>query len=167
MERKILLAILSLFIFAGTTTVSAKDDVASFNYELTRDGSPISRDANFVIFTVYSYTKKSKITSDIGKRNAIHGILFKGLPKTEMQGSQPALLKDGSYEKYAEYLDKFFASGEYLQFIEETNKGFQDVIKISSKEYKVGISVKVNVKGLKQKLEKDGIIKDYYDMMMQ
>jgi hypothetical protein len=84
-----------------------------------------------------------------------------------MQGSQPALLKDGSYEKYAEYLDKFFASGEYLQFIEETNKGFQDVIKISSKEYKVGISVKVNVKGLKQKLEKDGIIKDYYDMMMQ
>jgi hypothetical protein len=166
MERKYLLLILALLFFVDST-VSAKDDFASFNYELTRDGSPISRDANFVIFTVYSYTKKSKITSDIGKRNAIHGILFKGLPKTEMQGSQPALLKDGSYEKYAEYLDKFFASGEYLQFIEETNKGFQDVIKISSKEYKVGISVKVNVKGLKQKLEKDGIIKDYYDMMMQ
>ena len=166
MNKMILLAIFSLFVFA-CTTVSAKDEIASFNYELTRDGSPISRDANFVIFTVYSYTKKSKITSDVGKRNAIHGILFKGLPRTQYQGSQPALLKDGSYEKYAEYLDKFFASGDYLQFIEETNKGFQDVIKVSGREYKVGISVKVNVKALKQKLEKDGIIKDYYDMMMQ
>lgn len=165
MKTRVLLAFLSLFIFSGA--VSAKDEVLSFNYELTRDGSPVSRDANFVIFTVYSYTKKSKITSDIGKRNAIHGILFKGLPKTQLQGAQPPLLKDGNYDTYADYLNQFFASGDYLQFIEETNKGFQDVVKISSKEYKVGISVKVNVKALKQRLEKDGIIKDYYDMMMQ
>ena len=165
MKTRILLTLLSLFIFSGV--VSAKDEVLDFNYELTRDGSPVSRDANFVIFTVYSYTKKSKITSDIGKRNAIHGILFKGLPKTKMQGAQPALLKDGNYDTYADYLNQFFGSGDYLQFIEETNKGFQDVVKISGKEYKVGISVKVNVKALKERLEKDGIIKDYYDMMMQ
>ena len=165
MKTKILLALLSLFLFSGV--VSAKDDVSSFNYELSRDGLPVSRDANFVIFTVYSYTKKSKITSDVGKRNAIHGILFKGLPQTKMQGAQPPLLKDGNYDTYADYLNPFFANGDYLQFIEETNKGFQDVVKVSSKEYKVGITVKVNVKALRERLEKDGVIKDYYDMMMQ
>ena len=163
--KKIFFAFLSFIMFTGV--LSAKDDFSNFNYELTRDGCPVSRDANFVIFTVYSYTKKSKITSDIGKRNAIHGILFKGLPKTQYQGAEPALIKEGSYETYAADLDRFFADGEYLQFVEETNKGFQDVVKISSKEYKVGITVKVNLKGLKQKMEKMGIIKDYYDIMMQ
>ena len=153
-----------------TTTASAKDkdpEPISFNYELTRDECPISRDNNFVIFKVYSYGKKALLTAENGKRNAIHGILFKGLPATNSQGRIPAMMGTTSYDAQKEYFDQFFGRNEFLQYIQETNKGFHEEIKISSKEYKVGITVKVNLNDLRKRLEADGVLTNVFDMMLQ
>jgi len=153
-----------------TTVVSAKDkdpEPISFNYELTREDCPVSRDNNYVIFKVYSYGKKALLTAETGKRNAIHGILFKGLAATNQQGRVPALMGTTSYDAQKEYFDRFFGGKEFLQYIQETNKGFHEEIKISSKEYKVGITVKVNLNSLRKRLEADGVLTNVFDMMMQ
>lgn len=156
---------LFVMLAAFSASVEAKMPPIDYNYELTREGLPAPRDANFVICWVYSYGKRADITTEVCKRNAIHGIIFKGLPSTNLGGAVPALIKNGSYDEYADYFDRFFKGGDYMQYIEETNKGFQDVMKLSSKEYKVGITVKVRVNDLRKRLMKDGIIKDYYDLM--
>lgn len=167
--RNVIRILMLAMMAVAAIGVNAKDkkEGQTFNYELTREGCAVSRDSKYVIFTVYSYGKKKEITSDVGLRNAIHGIIFKGLPSTNKQGAEPPMIKDGSYETHKKYMEQFFSSGDYKQYIQETNKGFQDVIQTAGKEYKVGITVKVNVDQLKKRLEKDGVIKDYYDMMMQ
>lgn len=158
-----------LAIVLGTLFCSqgvAKDKFVDYNYELTRDGvgTVKSRDPGFVIFTVYSYGRRERLTTDICMRNAIHGLIFKGLPAEDGVGAVPALIGATPYEDYKEYFDNFF-SGPYKQFVEETNKGMQDVMKVG-KEYKVGVKVRVNVKLLKQRLRQDGIIKDYKRLLM-
>lgn len=80
--------------------------------------------------------------------------------KLEKQGSVSALVPDG-YESHHDYFDAFFASGDYLQFIQPASKGAQqagDVVKMK-KDYKVGLLVQVNLSALRKRLEKDGITK--------
>ena len=111
---------------------------------------------------MWSYAKKKEsITNEIGMRNAIHGLLFKGLAASDSgtQGNVPPIVPEG-YESHKEYFDAFFASGEYKQFIQLTSKGAQqagDVVKLSSKRYMVGLLVQVNVNALRKRMEKDGI----------
>lgn len=157
------------FVWFAALGTEAKDKVEeiSFNYELTRDECPVPRDNNFVIFKVYSYGKKSLLTTEAGKRNAIHGILFKGLGATDRQGRVPAMMGTTPYDAHKEYFDRFFGSKDFLQFIQETNKGFQEQVKISGKEYKVGIMVKVNINSLRKHLEADGVLTNVFDMMLQ
>lgn len=165
---KYLFAVAAMMLVATTASAKDKDkEEISFDYELTREDCPVSRDNNYVIFKVYSYGKKGLLTADIGKRNAIHGILFKGLEQTDTQGRIPELMGTTPYDAQKEYFDRFFGRKEYLQYIQETNKGFHEEIKLSGKEYKVGITVKVNLNSLRKRLEADGVLTNVFDMMMQ
>jgi hypothetical protein len=162
---------LSLFIMVITLGMCcarsmAKDDKTEYNYELTRAGVPgvKSRDPNFVIFVVYSYGKKERVTTEVCKRNAIHGVLFKGLPAEDGMSAVPALLGSETYEAHKDYFDDFFKSS-YLQYLEETNKGMHDVMKLK-KEYKIGMKVRVNLKALKERLRQDKILADYKELFM-
>lgn len=164
--KKITLFILVITLSAFCAQSMAKDKQDEYNYELTRSGMQgmKSRDPNFVIFIVNSYGKKERLTTEVCKRNAIHGILFKGLPAEDGLGAVPALLGSETYETHKDYFDDFFKSS-YLQFLEETNKGMHDVMKLK-KEYKVGMKVKVNIKALKERLRQDKILVDYKEMFM-
>lgn len=156
---------LLLFLFTLTlafTSASAKDDTPSYDYELSLVKENVASTAGFKVFKVWSYGKKKEtLTNEIGMRNAIHGILFKGLAAADAgsQGNLPALVPDG-YESHREYFDLFFNSGEFKQFIQLTSKGAQqagDAVKVG-KQYKVGLLVQVNVNALRKRLEKDGIV---------
>lgn len=158
--KKILffIAVLSLTF----TSMSAKDNTPDYEYELSLSKENIASAAGFKVFKVWSYgKKKEQLTNEIGMRNAIHGLLFKGLAASDIgsQGNVPPLVPDG-YESHREYFDLFFESGEFKQFIQLTSKGAQqagDVIKIG-KQYKVGLLVQVNLHALRKRLEKDGIV---------
>lgn len=154
-----------LFLFTLTltfTTVSAKDDTPGYDYELSLVKENVSSASGFKVFKVWSYGKKKEtLTNEIGMRNAIHGLLFKGLASSDIgsQGNVPAMVPAG-YESHREYFDLFFKSGEYKQFIQLTSKGAQqagDVVKVG-KQYKVGLLVQVNVNALRKRLEKDGVV---------
>lgn len=133
-----------------------------YNYELSLAKDNIASTGSFKVFKVYSYARKrDAITQEVNMRNAIHGLLFKGLAAADVgtQGEFPAMVPDG-YESHREYFDLFFDSGEYQQFIQLTSKGAMqagDVVKVG-KEYKIGLLVQVNVNALRKRLEKDGII---------
>ncbi len=157
---------LFLITFAlGVTIAQGKDDTPGYDYELTLSEENVSATSGFKVFKVWSYGKKKQLlTQEIGMRNAIHGILFKGLAAGDIgsQGNLPALVPDG-YESHKEYFDAFFSSGEYKQFVQLTSRGAiqaGDVLKLSSKRYKVGMLVQVNVNALRKRLEKDGIVQN-------
>lgn len=163
-----ILRVIFTVMFLGIFCIQgiAKDKFIDYNYELTREdcGNCKSGDPNYVIFMVYSYGKKEATTTEICLRNAVHGILFKGLPSSGQLGAVSALMGATPYQNHKDYFDEFF-NGTFKQFISETNKGNQDVIKCP-KGLKVGIKVKVNIKFLKQRLKDDGILIDFKEMMM-
>ena len=154
-----------LLLFALTmlcTSTMAKDDDPGYDYELSLAKENVSATAGFKVFKVWSYAKKKEsITNEIGMRNAIHGLLFKGLAAADSgtQGTVPPIVPDG-YESHKEYFDAFFASGEYKQYIQLTSRGAQqagDVVKLGNKRWMVGLLVQVNVNALRKRMEKDGI----------
>lgn len=140
-----------------------KKDFVEYKYELSAAQEGSSAAAGYKVFKVWSYGEKKLLTDEICMRNAIHGLLFKGLASEDFgtQGGVPALVPDG-YESHKDYFDAFFSTGDFTQFIQPASKGAQqagDVIKMN-KEYKVGLLVQVNLSALRKRLEKDGIIKN-------
>ena len=158
--KKILLFIAAALMIGGTAM--AKDDVPDYDYELSLAKENVAATSGFKVFKVWSFGKKKEtLTQEIGMRNAIHGLLFKGLAAADIgsQGNVPALVPDG-YDSHKEYFDVFFANGEFKQFIQLTSRGAQqagDVVKVG-KKYKVGLLVQVNYNALRKRLEDDGII---------
>jgi len=89
-------------------------------------------------------------------------VIFKGI-----QGGKPGCMtrplvsKPGAEELHREYFDTFFANGgRYLAFVSQTGDGKIERIKISNKEYKVGVVVAVMHSQLRSELEAAGILKE-------
>ena len=160
MKKLLLIAI--CFCMALSVSAGKKKDFVDYSYELTYVNNLPSSKPGFKVFKVWSYGKKKDLlTKDICMRNAVHGLLFKGLAPNESgtQGKVDPLCPEG-YQAHKEYFDHFFESGEYRQYIQLTSRGAQsagDVIK-GKKEWQVGLLVEVNLSQLRKRMEKDGII---------
>lgn len=164
--KKLIFIVFAMTICCGD--ICAKKDFADYDYELETAWDFTSANVDFVIFKVWSFAKKKDmITQDIGLRNAVHGLLFKGLAGDEVgHGNVPALVPEG-YDYHKAYFDEFFGSGDYKQFVQLTSRGAQqagDIIKISSKRYKVGLLVQVNKTALRKRLEQDRVIEGVRDI---
>ncbi len=151
--------LIMLVMLVGIPMGIQAEDLDEYRYELENVKS-VSSSAGYVTFKVWSYGRREKLTRNVCIRNAVHGILFKGLDanSTGSSGKVPALVPAG-YNSHADYFDEFFKDA-YLQYVQISTKGAQtigDVIKITKKEYKVGMFVKVNINALRQRLEADGI----------
>lgn len=157
------MALASLLLLLPAVSEGKNDDT-KYKYELESFNGDVAAKEGYCIVKVWNYGRKEDITRDNCMRNAIHGILFKGYMPTGSrmadQGKKP-LVPEG-YDAHKKYFDDFFKSGDYLQYVQLTNKGQMnsgDVIKIAKKEYKVGMVVLVNFNGLRDRLEKDKIVK--------
>lgn len=165
--RRIIIVLFALSLFAHHAEAKKKETV-DYSYELASVKGTFGATAGFRVFKVWSYCKKKELlTQDICMRNAIHGVLFKGLSGyDDIGGKFNALVPEG-YEAHKDYFDHFFETGEYRQFIQLTSKGAQqagDIIKTANKEWKVGLLVQVNVKALRKRLQKDNIIMSTTDI---
>jgi hypothetical protein len=112
---------------------------------------------------VWSYSKDPNVAIEQAKKNAVHGIIFKGFA-SNIQGvtSQKPLVSNPSMDtQRKDFFDPFFADGgKYMKFVNLSNNGAiaaGDRIKIG-KEYKIGVVVSVNVSALRKELEDAGII---------
>ena len=78
MKRLLFIAI--CFCMALSVSAGKKKDFVDYRYELTLAKENVAATSGFKVFKVWSYGKKKELlTKDICMRNAVHGLLFKGL----------------------------------------------------------------------------------------
>jgi hypothetical protein len=112
---------------------------------------------------VWSYSKKPNIAIEQAKKNAVHGVVFKGVSASGRVPGQGALTNNPNLEmEKQEFFDDFFADGgKYMKFVQVTGDGSvaaEDRLKVG-KEYKIGVVLSINVEGLRKDLESAGILK--------
>lgn len=167
MKTKLNLFLLILFFVPFTTQAQkgkkkADKDTYEWRYELEVVATGVS--GTYQV-KVWSYSKKPETAIEQAKKNAVHGIIFRGFPQRDRIKGQPALSRNPNLEmEHEDFFRDFFATGgKYLKFVSLVNNGSigpGDRIKISKKEYKIGVIISVNVSALRKDLEAAGIIKN-------
>ncbi|MDI9357150.1 MAG: hypothetical protein QM536_09030 [Chitinophagaceae bacterium] len=143
----------------------ANADTENWRYEIEAAGTGVQ---GTYLIKVWSYSKKPTIAIQQAKKNAVHGIIFKGFAGIPNVSGQKPLVTDMSIAEQKEsFFDDFFSdpAGDYIKFVSESGDGSVDAgdrLKIG-KEYKIGVIVSVNSAELRKYLEKAGIIKSLSD----
>ena len=163
MKKTALLVLVFLLTTAGIFAQQKKADkaTAAWRYEIECAG--IGNDGTYLI-KVWSYSKNAKFAVSQAKKNAVHGVIFKGFSGGAPGCvSQKALASDPNVEEEKNaYFESFFEDGgKYIKFVSESadgSIGADDRLKVG-KEYKIGVLVSVSKDALKQELEAAGVIR--------
>ena len=156
----LLLAVLPLFAVANKQK-KADAQTEQFRYEL----EPVSvGQPGTVVVKVWSFSKKPTIAQEQCKKNAVHGVIFKGVPaKDRIPGKRPLVEDSAKESEFADFFAQFFANGgDYMRFVTLTNSGaVSDVAKVAKGQYKykVGLVVTVSYDELRKYLESKGVIR--------
>ncbi len=136
----------------------ADKDTEQFRYEIECAGN--GAQGSYLV-RVWTYTKNAKSSNAINqcKKNAVHGIIFKGYTGGNgCVAQRPLAATPGVEAEHAEYFKQFFADGgEFLKYVQVTD-GTQETVKFG-REYKVGVVVTVAKDALRKALEQAGIIR--------
>lgn len=140
----------------------ANKETEQWHYEIECVGTGMQ---GTYLIKVWSYSKKPDVAINQAKKNAIHGVIFKGFVGGA-QGctSQKSLVRNSNIEQEKKsFFKEFFSDGgKYMKFVSLTTDGSvaaSDRLKISKKEYKIGVIVSVRKDDLRKDLESAGIIK--------
>lgn len=157
--RKLLLSLLVVALctpmMAGAKKQADKD-TQQFRYDIECAGNAVQ---GTYLVKVWSYSKKANIAENQCRKNAVHGVIFKGYGGSQGCVSQrPMANMPGVETQYKEYFDSFFAEGGEYQKYASIIEGSTEVVKVG-KEYKVGKIVSVRKDELRKALEAAGIIK--------
>lgn len=139
---------------------NANKDTFTWRYEIEPVGE--GKQGTYQI-KVWSYSNVVETAIDQAKKNAVHGIIFRGYePNGRIQGQKPLSSNPNLEIEFKDFFTEFFADGgKYMKFISLAGNGSilpGDRIKIG-KEYKVGVVINVNVAALRKDLEAAGVIK--------
>lgn len=133
-----------------------------WNYEIECAGTGVE---GTYLIKVWSYSKKPKVAIEQAKKNAVHGVIFKGFSGgAEGCSSQKPLARNPNLEnEYQKYFNDFFADGgKYMKFVTlstDGSVGAGDRLKVSKRLYKIGVIVQVQKDLLRKDLETAGIIR--------
>lgn len=157
--RKFLLSLLVVAlcapVFAGAKK-KANKDTNQFRYEIECAGNAIQ---GTYLVKVWTYSKKAAVAENQCRKNAVHGVVFKGYGGGQGCVSQrPLANTPGIENQYKEYFDSFFSDGGEFQKYASIMEGTIETVKVG-KEYKVGCVVSVRKDDLRKALEAAGIIK--------
>ncbi len=151
-----------LFIsFVGLAQAGRKadKDTKIWRYELESAGE--GNEGTYLV-KVWSYSKKPNVAIEQAKKNAIHGVIFQGVPASGRFSSQPPIARTAGLEnEKADFFNAFFDDGgAYMKYVAVSGDGSvdgDDYLKVG-KEYKVGVVVSVRKDLLKKDLQAQGII---------
>lgn len=123
------------------------------------------------LFKVWSYLDDPNMISEIAPKNAIHAVLFKGIPALDRQVAQPPIIESMVKNDFNDFFDEFFRTGgEYLKYVNLTSNGAiatGDRLKISegrTTTYKIGMVVSINKDILRKRMEEIGVITSMGDI---
>ncbi len=159
MKTKLILLLVSFALclpaFAGKKKKADKE-TEQFRYELQCAGNAAQ---GTYLVKVYSYSKKANIAAEQCKKNAVHGVIFKGYGNENgCVAQRPLVQESGAELEHKDFFDLFFQDGgEYMKYVQVTSTP-QDVVKVG-REYKVGVVVVVRKDALRKALEGAGIVR--------
>ena len=139
----------------------ANEDTENWRYEV--ETVEVGLQGTCVV-KVWSYSKKPTVAANQARKNAVHGLIFKGLAaKDRIPGKKPLVSEAEAQAKHADFFDSFFSdNGDFMRYVTLTNNGAigaGDVMKVDKKTYKVGIIVTVNYNDLRKALEDQGVVR--------
>lgn len=169
-KMKLKLLLMALCVCLNTVGFAQKrkadKETAQWRYEIeAAEGQAVQGNT---LVKVYTYSKDKNTAMAQAGKNAVHGILFKGVaPKNEanvrIPGQKPIVTDIDAEETYKEYFTEFFKDGgKFQKYIQLVNNGIPDagdIVKVGKKEYKVGVKVLVAKDALRKEMEAAGIIK--------
>jgi len=165
--HKLLLLFIVLFAVSFLCSAQTKakkkanEDTEGWKYEI--EAVKTGTQGSYLI-KVWSYSKKPEVAIEQAKKNAVHGIIFKGFTgKQGVPGQRPLANNSNLEFEKADFFNAFFSDneGRYMKFVSLTTDGSvsaEDRLKIDKKTYKIGVVVSVNVSSLRKDLEDAGII---------
>jgi hypothetical protein len=162
--KHLLTVFLALILFSNSGNAQARKkadkDTKEWRYEIEGVQQGVS---GTYLIKVWSYSKKPDVAIEQAKKNAVHGIVFRGYAGNSRLPGQSALVTNPNIEEEkADFFDAFFADGgKYMKFVSLTNDGAvaaEDRMKVG-KEYKVGVLISVRKEDLRKDLENAGIVK--------
>lgn len=149
----------------GRAKKKADKDTQSWRYEI--EGVSQGVQGTYLI-KVWSFSKRNKVAIEQAKKNAVHGVIFRGYQGSK-KGVRPQkpLTKESNLEQEKEmFFNEFFANGgKYMKFVSLTNNGAvspgdrQKLGRFLAREHKIGIMVSVKKDLLRKDLEDAGIIR--------
>ena len=153
----LLLAALCLPVMAKSIRQKKADkDTEQFRYEIECAGNAIE---GTYLVKVWTYSKKAAIAENQCRKNAVHGVIFKGYGGGQGCVSQrPLAPNPGIESQYKDYFNSFFANGGEFQKYASILGGTTETVRVG-KEWKVGVVVSVRKDDLRKALEAAGIIR--------
>ena len=159
MKKYIYICITFTFLFSNCFNRHANKDTATWRYEI--ECVEVGSEGTYLI-KVWSYSKQPTVAIEQSKKNAIHGVLFKGFSGKNSCNQKPIISNSAIEQEKAEFFNKFFATGgDYMKYVNissDGSVGAENRLKIG-KEYKIGVVVSVHKDLLRKDLEAAGIIK--------
>ena len=140
----------------------ADEDTKAWRYEIECEGTGVK---GTYLIKVWSYSKNPNVAIEQAKKNAVHGVIFRGFAGSGngCRSQKPLVTQPNAEQVKASYFDPFFAAGgKYMKFVSASADGSVaagDRLKVNKKEYKIGVVVSVMKDDLRKELEQAGIIK--------
>ena len=161
----ILLSVISLASCTAARKAVADKNTLVWRYEIEPTLGQATQGSTLV--KVWSYSKSRYVATTQAGKNAVHGILFKGVSalnevNKRIPPQRPIVTDLNAEQEYASYFKDFFRDGgkyqKYVNFVNNGIPGPGDIIKIR-REYKIGITVSVSKDALRKEMEQAGIVK--------
>lgn len=159
--RKLLFYFMTFIVLMLTSCSTSKNMTSSVRqYEVETLG--VGTDGTYLIkVTDYFRTTDERVYLDGLKKDAVHCVIYSGIPAGNGSMKQPALMtNDTRIEGNEELLDNFFEQKLYLNFINSVVNSSKTITKIQgSKDYKISAGISVNKDDLRKYLIDNNIIK--------
>ena len=138
----------------------ADENTMAWYYELETYAAPYKGSCDI---KVWSYGRDIITARDQAMKNAVHGVIFRGIPANASKrlNSLPPIVDDIMAEQNNKaFFDAFFKNGgPYLRYATKTlPDGNDEILRYDRKNYKVGVAVTVQYDELRKALAQQGII---------
>lgn len=160
MKKFALYLVLVVVILLSSCSSSKKMSTAVRQYNVETMG--IGNDGTYLIkVTDYFRTADETVYLDGLKKDAVHCVIYSGIPAGNGSINQPALMNsDTKIEGNEQALNEFFEQKQYLQFINSVVNSSKSITKLQgSKDYKISVVISVNKDQLRRYLIDNDIIK--------
>ncbi len=152
------LLVVALLLTSCSSSKKLSSTVKQYNVETMGVGN----DGTYLInVTDYFKSADEEVYLDGLKRDAVHCIIYQGIPAGNGSIRQPALMNaDTRIDGNEQALNEFFEQKLYLNFVNSVVDSSKKITKMKeSKNYKISVVISVDKDGLRKYLIDNNIIK--------